>query len=440
MSKVIFDYEGKEFFIQCTKDEKMKDICQKYVNKINRTIDSLIFLYGGKQLNFNLNFNEQTNTIDKERNIMKVLVYKYEDNNDYICPKCGEKIKLNIKDDIILSINNIKDVINSIKFNIDNIIKISSDNFINIQLKNINLIINSLNADIKKINEKMNDLLNNNKEKNDNINNNYIISEIVIKEEDINKNIRIINSYEEWMRSNKNNNIDNILKNEDEIKKCEIKINDELIPFNYFYQFKSKGKYTIEYSFKNNINNTGYMFIDCSKLTKINLSNFNSNNVTNMSAMFYQCSGLNDINLSNFNTNKVTNMSCMFSYCSGLTNIDLSNFNTNNVTKMNCIFSYCSGLTNINLSNFNTNKVTDMGSMFSDCYGLTNINLSNFNTNNVTNMSCMFSHCSGLTNINLSNFNTNNVTKMRYMFYGCKKLTKNNILTKDKKLLNEISN
>ena len=27
---------------------------------------------------------------------------------------------------------------------------------------------------------------------------------------------------------------------EEEIKKCEIKINDELILFNYFYNFKSK--------------------------------------------------------------------------------------------------------------------------------------------------------------------------------------------------------
>ena len=150
MSKVIFEFEGREVVIQCTKDEKMKDISQRYTTKIDRMINSLIFLYNGKQLNFNSNFNEQANIIDKERNIMKVLVYKYEDNNEYICPKCGEKIKFNIKDDIILSINNIKDVINSIKFNIDNIIKISSDNFINIQLKNVNLIINSLNDDIKK--------------------------------------------------------------------------------------------------------------------------------------------------------------------------------------------------------------------------------------------------------------------------------------------------
>ena len=32
-------------------------------------------------------------------------------------------------------------------------------------------------------------------------------------------------------------------KNEEEIKKCEIRINNELIPFNYFYKFKKKGKY-----------------------------------------------------------------------------------------------------------------------------------------------------------------------------------------------------
>ena len=166
MSKVIFLFEGIEVNIQCIKNEKMKDICQRYVNKIDRNINSLIFLYGGKQINFNLNYNEQANMIDKERNEMKILVYKNEDN-EYICPKCGEKIKLNITDDIILSINNIKDVIDGIKLNIDNIIKISSNKSINIQLKNINLIINTLNEDIKIITEKMNNILNNNIIKNE---------------------------------------------------------------------------------------------------------------------------------------------------------------------------------------------------------------------------------------------------------------------------------
>ena len=46
-AKVIFVYEGREVIIQCIKDEKMKDICQKYVNKINKDINSLVYLYGG---------------------------------------------------------------------------------------------------------------------------------------------------------------------------------------------------------------------------------------------------------------------------------------------------------------------------------------------------------------------------------------------------------
>ena len=73
--------------------------------------------------------------------------------------------------------------------------------------------------------------------------------------------------------------------------------------------------------------------------------------------------------------------------------------------------------------------------MFYECSSLKKINLSNFNANNVTNMSGMFEGCSSLKEINLSNFNTNNVINMSYMFIGCEKLTKNNIITKDKIIL-----
>ena len=261
---------------------------------------------------------------------------------------------------------------------------------------------------------------NNNKE------NNYIIAEINIKEEDINKNIRLINSYEESRRSY-NWEIEAKYKNEEEIKKCEIKINNELFPFNYFYKFKSKGKYIIKYSFKNNINKARYMFGGCSSFTNINLSNFNTNNVIDMGYMFFGCSSLTNINLSNFNTNNVTDMHSMFSRCSSLSNINLSNFNTNNVTDMGYMFDGCSSLVNINLSNFNTSKATDMSYMFSGCSSLTKINLYNFNTSNVTNMAHMFSGCSSLTKIDLSNFNTSTVTNMFSMFYGCSSLTNINL-------------
>ena len=155
--------------------------------------------------------------------------------------------------------------------------------------------------------------------------NNCIIAEINIKEEDINRDIRIINSYEEYKRINdweiKKEEIDKY-GNENEIKdNCIIKINNN-IDFNYFYKFKEKGKYIIKYIFTNYITKTDYMFYGCESLTNINLSNFNTKNIKNMSGMFSGCKSLTNINLSNFNTQNVENMSNTFLTCESLTNIN----------------------------------------------------------------------------------------------------------------------
>ena len=255
---------------------------------------------------------------------------------------------------------------------------------------------------------------------------NYIESEIEIGYEVV--NARIINSYEEWCKDGFRAEIKEEFCNEKEIKEnCEIRINNKIIPFAYFYEFKNKGIYRIKYSFKNYLKNTNYMFANCYYLSNINLSNFKTKNVTNMSNMFFHCSSLENINLSNFKTKNVTDMSHMFSYCK-FTNINLSNFNTQNITDMSYMFNGCFFLKNINLSNFNTQNVTNMRShMFDNCESLKNINLSNFNTKNVTNMSYMLFDCKSLTNINLSNFNTQNVTDMSYMFDNCESLKNINL-------------
>ena len=266
-------------------------------------------------------------------------------------------------------------------------------------------------------------------------NKSYIIAEIDIKEEDINKDIRIINSYEESMKCQEVNVLEEENNNEKEIKKCEIKINNEIKPFNYFFQFKNKGKYVIKYSFPNYLKRVNYLFNECEYLTNINLSNFNTENVNDMSYMFYRCRLLTNINLSNFNTQNVKNMSYIFSRCKSLKNIDLSYFNTKNVTNMRDMFSWCESLVNINLSKFNTENVTDMYGMFCGCKSLVNINLSNFNTKNVNDMDLMFCGCKSLTDINLENFNTENVTGICDMFSGCKCLKKEKIITKDEKIL-----
>ena len=142
----------------------------KIAIKSEKNINSLIFLYGGNQLNLNLTFEEHANSMDKANKEMKVLVYKNE-LDGFTCPNCGEKVQLNTKkiDEIIASFNNIKDIIEGIKFSIDNLIKVSTMNSMNIQLKNINYLLNSVKEDIKKNNTTLDNLF---KEINDN--NNYM--------------------------------------------------------------------------------------------------------------------------------------------------------------------------------------------------------------------------------------------------------------------------
>ena len=217
-----------------------------------------------------------------------------------------------------------------------------------------------------------------------------IIGEIHIKKEDINKDIRIINSFENVKRELKLKDDDDFkYLNEKEIKEnIEIKINGKIIEFTYYYKFNKEGKNIIEYSFKNILTKTCFIFYDCISLINLDFSNFNTQNVINMSYMFYNCYSLISLDLSKFNTQKVNDMSYMFYQCKSLKSLDLSNFNTQVV---------------INMSN-------------------------------------MFDNCSSLKSLDLSNFNTQNVTFMSFMFYNCNSLKKENIKTKDVKSFKEFTN
>ena len=160
-AKVIFNFEQSILTIQCSPEDKMRDICQRYSTKVGIHMNLLMFLYGGNQLNLELKFKEQANSFDKSNKEMNVIVIK-NDLDSFTCPNCGEKIKLNTEkiDEIISSNNNINDTINGIKFNIETLIKISTINTVNIQLKNINVLLNNMIEDIKKNNEKLKNLLN----------------------------------------------------------------------------------------------------------------------------------------------------------------------------------------------------------------------------------------------------------------------------------------
>ena len=254
---------------------------------------------------------------------------------------------------------------------------------------------------------------------------NIIRGEINIGLVDVNKDIQIINSFENVKRIHKLKieKSDYIYKNEKEIKdSIVIKINDNEIKFSYSYKFKNIGKFKIDYIFQNDITNLNYLFYECKNITNLDFSDYYSSKINNMENMFFNCKSLISLDLTNFETESVVSMRKMFSDCISLKNLNLTSINTESVKDMSQMFSGCISLTNLNMSNFNTEAVKNMSQMFSGCKALTNIDLSNFNTESVKDMSQMFFGCKALTQINLTNFNTKNVLTFSSMFRNCNSL------------------
>ena len=254
----------------------------------------------------------------------------------------------------------------------------------------------------------------------------------IIKKEDIDKDIKILNN-EMNIGDRKDINISD--KTFEKIsngnfymnsinKEIKVIINGKIQHNMFTYKFSREGNYVIYLLFYNILNNTSFMFGDCNSIYELNFKSFNINQVTDMSCMFFNCSLLKELQFKSLITNQVTNMSCMFLGCKLLEKLDLSSFNTNQVADMSCLFFGCSSLKEINLSSFNTNQVNDMSGMFGLCSSLCELDLSSINTNQVTDMSGMFINCSLIKELNLSLFSTNEVTDMSYMFLGCKSLEK----------------
>ncbi len=179
----------------------------------------------------------------------------------------------------------------------------------------------------------------------------------------------------------------------------------------------------MEYLCTDSVNDMSQMFNQCSSLTSLDVSHFNTERVTTMAWMFSECESLTALDVTSFNTAKVDDMSYMFNLCSSLTSLDVSHFNTERVTTMAWMFSECESLTALDVTSFNTAKVDDMSYMFNLCSSLTSLDVSHFNTERVTTMAWMFSECESLTALDVTSFNTAKVDDMSYMFNLCSKLT-----------------
>ena len=253
-------------------------------------------------------------------------------------------------------------------------------------------------------------------EKNENNNikeRNEIRMILKINKEDVNKDIYLLDN------SNGHKNLEELNNSN-----TTVYISDEKYKFIKYFRPKTEGIFIIKIKLTIKMKNCSYMFHNCSNISNLDLSYFDSSLIEKTDFMFSQCINLRNINLLNFNTKNVESMKAMFYDCNKLSNINLLSFDTNNVKNMSFMFGCCYQLSDIDLFNFSTSKVEDMSSMFLGCTILKSIDLKNFDTKNVTNMSKMFKKCKNLLEVNLTSFETNKVKNMNEMFKECSNLTK----------------
>ena len=218
-----------------------------------------------------------------------------------------------------------------------------------------------------------------------------------------------------------------------------------------------------------------YVFYECSALTQLDLSNWDTRNIQYMISTFSGCNNLTEINCSRWNTSKVANIqsmfagcssiqtipvrdwvvsnlgyadnafsnctalttldvskwdtsnlratSSMFSNCRSLNTIDVSKWKMNNVTRIDRMFSGCEKLTTLDVSKWDTSKVVNASSAFSACRILPTLDVSKWDTSKMTNISSMFNSCATLTTLDVSKWDTSNVTNMKSIFSSCPSLT-----------------
>ena len=205
MAKVIFSYIGKEIVIQCEKEDKMKYICDKFATKVEININSLLFIYGGDKINYELTYKQQANSIDNNTNLMKILVYK-NDNDGLKCQKCGEIIQLPIIDNFIKYNNEQADKLIEMKNQIDNMINLNNIKDIIRKIKLVKIIIDNLISENEKSLKDIQNTINNSSnlkiEKNNNYNLEIIASDNFDSYEEKNLKNFIINSVKKNLKYN----------------------------------------------------------------------------------------------------------------------------------------------------------------------------------------------------------------------------------------------
>ena len=466
MAEVEFIYNGRNINILCNKNDKMKDIYEKFINKSKIDKNLVCYLYNADKINEELTFEKlvKDNNINKIKILVNLISDDKNENNiikskNIICPECKENIRIkiedykiklykcknnHIRDNILLeeyedtqnidiskikceicNVNNKSDShkniffrCNKCKKNICPLCKSKHDkdhNIINYDLKDY-ICEEHNEAFVEYCNECKKDICLSCTNKHNNhktISYKNIIRNIDEVRNDINEYKKEIDKF--------NNNIDDIIKQLEKVKKnMEIYYNIFTDIINN-YELKNRN-----YNILNNINEINNNIIkEIKQIKQINNNNMNDkiNNIINI----YNKIINNDINIIyNIEYNYKDNYIRLFGEEFVNNNKEICKILIDNkeyeLMEEYNVYNYNEEKLKINL--IGIKNVTNMSYMFSDCSSLLSLpDISYLNTNNVTNMCGMFYGCSSLSSLpDISNWNTNNVTNMSYMFSGCSSL------------------
>ena len=281
---------------------------------------------------------------------------------------------------------------------------------------------------------------------------NYITMKVLVNNDDINKDIILINQCNiyNYYKNFELNDIDILIDNEyaqkkykningeykydEKSKNCEQSqlLSYQLNKLYYFYwNFTNEGIHDIKIIFKKNLFSCKELFSNCSKIIEIDCSHFNCCQVTSCNKMFKCCSSLKKINFGKLNFVIVSDFIEMFYGCENLIELDVSNFNTKNSSSFNSMFYGCKKLVCLDVSNFNTSNSSSFNSMFYGCRKLKKIDVSKFNSSKCESIESMFYNCQNITEVNMLNFDLSNIKNggfiiakngIENLFCRCKKL------------------
>jgi hypothetical protein len=108
MIEIEFEYKQNKVMIQAKSYESFQSVIDKYIQKSQIQLDSVYFIANGNKIKPERSLESIMTNIDKRNKKIKVLVNKIQDKDNncqevivksknIICPKCGEKAKLNIQ-------------------------------------------------------------------------------------------------------------------------------------------------------------------------------------------------------------------------------------------------------------------------------------------------------------------------------------------------------